>query len=234
MHKIVEYLLDLRKRSAHNHYTNCMKAAARLSPPVLVAAVFLLAAFCSSSVNAQNSGFYKDYVIVNGTYYNLMGGTGTNFQNHDFGMFDPSAGQTLTLNGFEANVFQHNGDNVYQTFGYYAVTPQGTTANSFSNQQIGFNNAAYDGNKQFNNTSFNVNLLSGLSNGTYTLTVYEFANASYNNGANNFTLYDNQGGANYTATFTVIPEPSTYLAGVLAVSVLAYSQRRRLARNFAS
>ena len=203
-------------------------------PKVLLALCALLVA---SPVYSQTQGYNLNYVIINNTYYEMYdnGNNGSNLtsiQGLDLGSFNPSAGQTLTLNGFEANTFQNSGANVYQTFGAWAVTPQGTTATTFNTGEIGFNNASGNLNKKFNNTLFGVNLLSGLSNGTYTLSLYQYANASFNNGSP-YQIYDSRDGANYTATFTVVPEPSTYAAGALAFAAIAFMQRRRFGRLLA-
>ncbi len=157
-------------------------------------------------------------------YFNIMGGVGTNFQGFNFGTFNPSAGQTLVLNGFEVNTFQNSGDDIQSAFGDYRIREKGTT---FTETSLGFRNVT-NGDKKWDVTNLNVNLLAGLSNGTYTFDIYTRAHG-VNNGFS-FDLYDNNGGANYTATFTVVPEPSTWAAGILAFSALGFAQRRRFAR----
>lgn len=67
------------------------------------------------------------------------------------------------------------------------------------------------------------NILSGLANGNYTLEVYsEIATNSVNASS---TIANNNSGANYTAAFTVIPEPSAALLG--AIGSLVLLRRRR-------
>ncbi len=59
-----------------------------------------------------------------------------------------------------------------------------------------------------NNGPMTVNLLNGLSSGSYTIEFYYEAIAGCN-GNTNFTIYDNNGGANFTNTFSVIDIPPT-------------------------
>ncbi len=40
-------------------------------------------------------------------------------------------------------------------------------------------------------------------------------------------------GTNYDVSFAPVPEPSTWIAGALVVSALAWSQRRRFAQAWA-
>lgn len=64
------------------------------------------------------------------------------------------------------------------------------------------------------------NVLSGLSAGNYTLEVY--SEISTNNLGN---IANNNGGANYKASFTVIPEPASAVLGLLGTAILL--RRRR-------
>jgi uncharacterized protein (TIGR03382 family) len=68
------------------------------------------------------------------------------------------------------------------------------------------------------------NVLSGLTNGTYTLDVYSFITT---NGVNaNATIFNNVAGNNYKATFTVVPEPAAAALGLLGTALLL--RRRRI------
>jgi hypothetical protein len=67
------------------------------------------------------------------------------------------------------------------------------------------------------------NILSGLTPGNYTLSVWTSIST---NGTNaDSTIFNNRGGANYNATFTVIPEPTAALLGSLGM--LGLLRRRR-------
>jgi uncharacterized protein (TIGR03382 family) len=68
------------------------------------------------------------------------------------------------------------------------------------------------------------NVLLGLAPGSYTLDVYSFITT---NGVNaDSTIFNNVGGNNYKATFTVIPEPASAALGLLGA--LALLRRRRV------
>jgi uncharacterized protein (TIGR03382 family) len=64
------------------------------------------------------------------------------------------------------------------------------------------------------NTGANVNVLSTLGNGDYPLEVFSFANTS------DGTSYSNSGGANFKASFTVVPEPTSAVLGLLGTALL--------------
>lgn len=73
------------------------------------------------------------------------------------------------------------------------------------------------------NGNMTANILNGLTPGSYTLSVWSTITT---NGTNSdVTIYNNKGGVNYNATFTVIPEPSAALLG--GIGLLALLRRRR-------
>jgi hypothetical protein len=79
------------------------------------------------------------------------------------------------------------------------------------------------------NTSTSVNLLQGLAVGSYKLTAYFETNGSYfSNGQQFYSINpDNNGGANYVATFNVVPEPSTGMMMGLGIAGLLVVRRFR-------
>ena len=108
--------------------------------------ICVLSALLTVPAAHAGSGIFKDYVIISGSgatysgtqqYFNIMGGVGTNFQGFNFGTFNPSAGQTLVLNGFEVNTFQNGGDDIQSAFGDYRIREKGTT---FTETSLGFRN----------------------------------------------------------------------------------------------
>ena len=124
-----------------------------------------------------------------------------------------SAGGLLQLKGAELKTSSNNGD--YQNsnnFGrlFYAVTAAGVNASSFTTLNMSLTSEAFP-NYTWANTATSVNLLQGLAVGSYKLTAYFETNGSYWTGSQQFYSInpDNNSGANYVATFAIVPEPST-------------------------
>lgn len=153
--------------------------------------------------------------------FDTSGGFSAGTQN--LGTFDPSLGNSLTFDGGELLSFKNGGSNVTGANIYYQINALGFSSATplvFNQDNVSGNG----GDQRWYVDSANINLLTGLANGTYTLSVYldspssdgtHFAN---NNGSPN----------NYKASFTVVPEPST-LALVLSSSLFGtfYLLRRR-------
>lgn len=122
-----------------------------------------------------------------------------------------SAGGLLQLSGAELKTKSDNGD--YQNSGnfarmFYAVTAAGVNPSSFTTLNMSLTSAVWP-DYTWANTSTTVNLLQGLAVGSYKLTTYFETNGSWGSD-NRYTINpDNNGGANYVATFDVVPEPST-------------------------
>ena len=155
-----------------------------------------------------------------------------------------TGGSLLQLKGAEIKTLASNGD--YQNANnfarmFYAVTPSNENPTGFTQFDLGFRgeNPAYPDYK-WDTTGATVNLLSTVTTpGTYRLTVYFESNGSWfgdpDGGGplglqqNFFNIAaDNNGGANYSATFTVVPEPSTVsLVALGAAGLLALRRRRK-------
>lgn len=143
----------------------------------------------------------------------------------------------LQLKGAEIKTTATGGD--YQNannFGrmFYAITPSNINPTSFTQFDLGFRGEAptYPDYK-WDTTGATVNLLSSVSTpGTYRLTVYFESNGSWWNGTSQqfFGISpDNNGGSNYSATFTAIPEPSSAsLMALGAAGLLALRRRRKV------
>jgi hypothetical protein len=127
-----------------------------------------------------------------------------------------SAGGLLQLSGAELKTDVTGGGD-YQNSGnfarmFYAVTAVGVNPSTFTTLSMGLTSEAWP-NYTWANTSTSVNLLQGLAVGSYKLTAYFETNGSYfveGTGQQFYSINpDNNGGANYVATFAIVPEPST-------------------------
>jgi|HubBroStandDraft_2_1064218.scaffolds.fasta_scaffold158225_2 hypothetical protein len=147
----------------------------------------------------------------------------------NLGTFNPGAGDTLTLLGGAMLTYQGGGGTVSVSYLNYAVDPVGGPYNTYGpGIQLNLttsNVAGNTGDTLWSDELASVNLLSGLAPGTYDLQSYGYAGSSVGN------LYENNGGGNYGATFTVVatPEPSTLALAVLGGLAMTTSLRRRKA-----
>ena len=187
----------------------------------LIATVALLAtgnAFAAS-------GIFESYGIIkinaSTAYYDMQATTGnSDFQGAAFGTFDTAVGNTLTLVGGEVKTFKNGISDVTGAFFDYRVFKVGNTPGSFTEFGLPFAaNLGGGGDQRWDKTNENVNLLTGLGNGNYTLEV--FARATSSDG----THFSNNGGLNYKANFTVVPEPASAVFGLVG-SVLLLRRRR--------
>lgn len=198
--------------------------------PLLVIAVATFH-FGLASTGFAAAGIFSDFVIINNgtstTYYDLQStSSNPDFEPANLGSFDSTSG-TLTLQGFQVNTFEDNGDVVNSATGYYRVYLQGSTAPAFSSLNLPQSGDKVGNNRRWEVTNANINLLSGLANGTYVIDVYDTASGSWSGGS--YTLSSGSPSNPYTATFTVVPEPSTWAAGFVAVAAVSFLQRRRVA-----
>ena len=142
-----------------------------------------------------------------------------------------SAGGLLQLSGAELKTNSDNGD--YQNSGnfarmFYAVTAVGVNPSSFTTLNMSLTSEAWP-NYTWANTATSANLLQGLAVGSYQLAVYFETNGSYWTGSQQFYTInpDNNSGANYVATFNVVPEPSTGMMMGLGIAGLLVVRRFR-------
>ncbi|GAA4356631.1 hypothetical protein GCM10023185_20580 [Hymenobacter saemangeumensis] len=188
---------------------------------LLATLLTLVIGFSFTSAQAQNSGLFDNYVSINGTFYKTNAGNPpasayAPLQGASLGSFDRNSG-VLRLNGGRVNSFERNGDVVNAANIFYRVYETGTSpaGRGFQRLSLPLTNIYYDpvnmtNNKEFQSFNYTTNLVSLTQDpGTYTLEIYLQANASFSNGggSGSFVLNDSNGGANYTATFTVTGTP---------------------------
>ena len=146
-----------------------------------------------------------------------------------------SASGLLQLKGAElkTNVTGPTGGGDYQNSGnfarmFYAVTAAGVNPSSFTTLNMSLTSEAFP-NYTWANTATSVDLLQGLAVGSYKLTAYFETNGSYWTGSQQFYSInpDNNSGANYVATFNVVPEPSTGVLMGLGITGLLVLRRIR-------
>ncbi len=182
-------------------------------------------ALLTSGVSFGASGTYQSFGIIKinastAVYYDMEGSTGNpDFQATSFGSFDSSVGNTLTLVGGELNTFKNGLSDVTSAKFDYRIFKTGDTPGSFSEFNMDFRSDLGGGNQKWDDTVTNVDILAGLTNGDYTLEVYAYANTS------DGVAYSNNGGNNFKANFTVVPEPSSAALGLVGVALLL--RRRR-------
>lgn len=159
-------------------------------------------------------GFFETYAILNvngggNTYYDAGAATGNpDFQGANFGTLNPAL-NSLILRGGEAKTFKNGGSDVFGANLAYRIW-SGSASGSFTEIPLGFNANLGGGDQKWDRTDANVNLLSGLGNGVYTLEIY------FRGTGNGGDFYHSNGGINYQATFTVVPEPVTVALGIFA------------------
>ena len=145
-----------------------------------------------------------------------------------------SAGGILQLSGAElktkvAPTGDYQNSNNFARMAY-AITQAGTSPSSFTLLNLNFNgeNPSYPDYK-WSTTGQTTNLLDGLAVGSYQLAVYFETNGSYwQDGQKFYSINpDNNSGANYVATFNVVPEPSTGMMMGLGIAGLLVVRRFR-------
>lgn len=159
------------------------------------------------------SGFYKDYVVINGKYYYTIHEGNDQFnesffsiRNNNLGSFDRGNGQ-LQL-GAEANTFNDNGDNVESAQLFYRVYQQGTAGGVFTALELNFEYGGGDNNgnnKKWSNNASRPNLVASTSGpGTYVLEFF-FQGRTVTNRADgsNYLIFDSNKSGNYFTTFNI-------------------------------
>ncbi len=171
-----------------------------------------------------NAGGTTNFFSVwsNGTTSGFL----TPIQGANLGTFTIGSG-TLNIVQYDVKTFKNgSGDVTGGTF-FYRVW-SGTPSGSFISQSLSFiEDLPAPGDQKWGFSGASLNLLAGIvTPGTYTLEFYGEM------GGTSPTTFvpDNNGGANYTATFTAVPEPSTVAMLALGgIALAGYAIRRRRA-----
>ncbi|MBM3451599.1 MAG: InlB B-repeat-containing protein, partial [Bacteroidetes bacterium] len=171
---------------------------------------------------SQSAGFNSTYAIlsINGganAYYDLQATTSNpDFNGSNLGLFYTGT-NTLTLKGAEHNVYKCGSSDLTSTRLMYRIYPTSGTGGSFTSINVnwasGFNNGCGGQDQQWSLTNNNLDVLAGLSAGSYFLEVYSEATVTNCCGG---TVYAGNNGANYKASFTIAPMSLTS-AGVAVV-----------------
>jgi hypothetical protein len=201
-YKMIKIKSDLQLLFVTTSITNVGSKMKQISLGLSLMVLFL--PFNLTNVFGQ-SGIYESYAILNingggNTFYDMAATTGNpDFQGANLGNF--TASNTLVLNGGQNKTFKCGGCNIINSSIWYRVYPTATPSGSFS--QSGYFFASNDaggcgGNQTWQATASNINLLSGLSAGNYTIEVYSTADFD---GCGTGTNFSSNLGANYRATF---------------------------------
>ncbi|NBU47110.1 MAG: hypothetical protein EBS34_06645, partial [Flavobacteriales bacterium] len=170
---------------------------------------------------SQSAGFNSTYAIlsINGganAYYDLQATTSNpDLNGSNLGLFYPGT-NTLTLKGAEHNVYKCGSSDLTSTKLMYRIYPTNGSGGSFTpinlNWTSGGNNGCGGQDQQWSLTNNTLDVLAGLSAGSYFLEVYSEATVTNCCGG---TIYAGNNGANYKASFTIAPMSLTS-AGVAA------------------
>ncbi|MBO0932711.1 T9SS type A sorting domain-containing protein [Fibrella aquatilis] len=154
---------------------------------------------CFAKDACADAGIYNSYVIldINATGNQYRYGTKNDdvtnaaFQGSNFGSVN-----SIFLKGGQLKSFKSSADVTAANMAY-RVYKVGSTPGAFITLGFDFGQDYGSGNQRWEKNNYNINLASGLPSATYTLEVYFFINSTVGD------RYDSNGGANYTATFTV-------------------------------
>ena len=143
----------------------------------------------------------------------------TRLNGYNFGTFNPTVGDSLVLSNWYFENYAYNGGIGNNWLDGANTATLNLSINSVSNNQSLTQTSVSGNNRFWNNSPDSVNLLSGLSNGVYTLVTSVTYTFNDWNGSNTTVLTSSNNGV-ATATFTVVPEPATSLLAALGTLLL--------------
>ncbi|WP_338733416.1 HYR domain-containing protein [Mangrovimonas cancribranchiae] len=186
----------------------------------------IVCVFISLYNSYGQSGIFESYIVLDtgsgNTYYDLDATTGNpDFGSNNLGIFTQS--QQLLLNGGENKTYKCGSDNILNGWLNYRVYPIASVPPAFSSTEIFYNSgipgaSAGCQNQLWQSTAANIDLRNGLPSGDYYIEVYTHADGDSNSdNITDFTLYSNNGGGNYTATFRADNPPVANCISTLTV-----------------
>jgi hypothetical protein len=211
--------------------------------------IITAASLAAASTLSAASGIFGSYVGVdaNGGGNTFLGAQQpgsvllTNFDGLNLGTFNVDIGDSLVLSGGEVLTFKNGGSDVSAAsieWRVNRVTPTASTG-SFAAVNIGFSeNATFadaasnsfggTGDQKWASIASTPNVLAGLTAGTIANPIEYELEVFFKSTTTDGDQFSNNGGDNFTATFTVVPEPSSYalLAGMLGLTFVALKRRR--------
>ena len=205
--------------------------------------IISVALLTSATFASAATGIFGGYLTIAGTKYKSSisyGGTESTFNGLNLGT--QSAGGTLNLTQFETLAFADSGHSTFAFAFAYRIRLNSlpTSTNPADYAFLSANNGgsphgvSIGGNNEKAEWTGSVNLLSGLSNGTYAIDIVHKAGAW--EGGSNFERLANanntQPGSTswsaitpFSANFTVVPETTTSL--LTGIGMLLLMRRRR-------
>ena len=140
------------------------------------------------------TGWFNDYIVVNGTWFWIGSdpGANTQFEGHDFGEIS-----SLNISECQMKYWSDTQDRTGGAFYWRIGTEGGGNEVIWAQSYISGNDYVGEAN------SLNIDVLDGLANGAYTLQIW-----AKSWGTMQGDSYLSAGGANYSATFTKADPPA--------------------------
>ena len=172
----------------------------------LVIAVFSVFTFVEASADW---GFFQSYIILDsgpGDHYYAGGAnaeSATQFGGLELGTI--TEGTALILNGGEMKTWKNGSSNVCGGMLYYRVYPSGSASGDFASVPLTYAGELQNaGDQRWAASGADIDLASGLGVGDYVIEVYWRAEGNGSNpSACGEYYYDNGGGGNHTASFSI-------------------------------
>ena len=202
-------------------------------------------ALAGAGTSFAATGIWGAYLTVDGVKYkssSTYGGSEPTFNGADLGTLNPGD-DTLVLSQAETLTYQNSGHSTFEFALAYRVRlasdPQSTTPGDYTFVLMGDGTSIGGGDEKGEFTGATINLLNGITaSGSPTVYAVDIVHkvGAWEGGSNFERLANvndpNPGGTSwggtdaFTATFTVVPEPSSAVLGLLGATALL--RRRRM------